>query len=46
MGFGEPKIKTMSPCLYNKFFIRIKVNLNAKSEEETFQSDWVSQRTF
>jgi len=32
-GFGESKIKTMSPCLYKDFSMRVKVILNAKSKE-------------
>jgi len=46
VGFEETKIKSMSPCLYTYFLIRIKVTLNAKVGEKHFKVNWVSQHMF
>lgn len=46
VGFEETKIKTMTPCLYIDFLIRIKVILHSKVGEKAFQRNLVSQRMF
>ena len=42
MGFGESKIKTMSPCLYKDLSMRVKVILNAKSKEIIVRNNFLS----